>query len=61
MVGKSTRKVWVTSEPHEKFCKEYETWKTRGPVHGGNIKLGVRVSIRHIVRFLYMVMNIRIL
>jgi hypothetical protein len=35
--------------------------EARGLKRGGNIKLGLRVSIRYIVRFLNMVMNIQFL
>jgi hypothetical protein len=35
--------------------------EARGIAHGGNIKLGVRVSIRYMVLFLNMVMNIQFL
>jgi len=65
VVVKSTRKVWVNFELPTKFCSEYETGiansKARGIAHGDNIELGVRVSIRYIVRFLNMVMNIQFL
>jgi len=35
--------------------------EARGLAHGGSIKLAVRVSIRHIVRFLNMAMNLQFL
>jgi hypothetical protein len=38
-------------------CKLEARW----PANGGNIKLGLRVSIRYIVRFLNVVMNIQFL
>jgi hypothetical protein len=35
--------------------------EARGLAHGANIKLGMRVLLRYIVRFLNMVMNIQFL